>query len=204
MRKDNVCCYVLLSVAFIIVNVITLRNLPPWIDEVMLLDTPYNMAVHGAWSTTAWYRVAGQYPFSTFRRSHYYKGTPHAQFVRWGRHFADVAASMLNPQTINTLRRHQAEGHTVCVVTASIDEWVRPVCERLGVGMVIATRIEVAPDGRLTGRFLSRNCHGPEKVTRLFEVFPHRRAYKLYAYGNSRGDADLLALADEGVTIRPP
>lgn len=51
---------------FIIVNLITLSNLAPWIDEVMFLDTSYNAAVHGQWETTAWYRVAGQYPFPTY------------------------------------------------------------------------------------------------------------------------------------------
>ena len=58
--------YYLLSLAFITVNLITLSNLFPWIDEVMMLDTSYNAAFHGAWETTAWYRVAGQYPFSTY------------------------------------------------------------------------------------------------------------------------------------------
>ncbi len=58
--------YILLSLTFMIVNIITLSNLPPWIDEVMMLDTSYNMAIHGSWETTAWYRVAGQHPFSTY------------------------------------------------------------------------------------------------------------------------------------------
>ncbi len=58
--------YILLSLAFVIVNVLTLSNLAPWIDEVMFLDTSYNAAFHGSWATTAWYRVAGQYPFSTY------------------------------------------------------------------------------------------------------------------------------------------
>lgn len=58
--------YILLSLTFIIVNLITLGNLVPWIDEVMILDTSYNAAVHGTWETTAWYRVAGQSPFSTY------------------------------------------------------------------------------------------------------------------------------------------
>ena len=58
--------YVLLSMAFAFVNAITLSHLSPWIDEVMMLDTSYNMAFHGSWETTAWYRVVGQYPFSTY------------------------------------------------------------------------------------------------------------------------------------------
>lgn len=56
----------MISATFVILNIFTLGNLAPWIDEVMLLDTSYNAAVHGSWETTAWYRVAGQYPFSTY------------------------------------------------------------------------------------------------------------------------------------------
>lgn len=66
LRNACTYTYVLLSLAFIVVNVFTLSNLSPWIDEVMMLDTSYNMAVHGSWETTAWYRVAGQYPFPTY------------------------------------------------------------------------------------------------------------------------------------------
>ena len=64
-RSACINTYILLSLAFIGINLATLSNLPPWIDEVMMLDTSYNAAVHQCWTTTAWYRVAGQYPFST-------------------------------------------------------------------------------------------------------------------------------------------
>ena len=133
--------------------------------------------------------------------SHFYKGTSYQQFKWWGRRFADVAETMLNRQVVETLRQHLAARHTVCVVTASIDEWVRPVCERLGVGTLLATRVEIAADGTLTGRFLSPNCHGAQKVARLLEAFPQRETYMLYAYGDSRGDNELLAFADKGFRI---
>ena len=64
--QNQTLTYFLLSMAFIAFNLITLSNLPPWIDEVMILDTSYNAAVHGSWETTAWYRVVGQHPFSTY------------------------------------------------------------------------------------------------------------------------------------------
>lgn len=133
--------------------------------------------------------------------SHFYKGMAHGQFTQLGRDFADVAETMLNHRTVSVLRRHLAAGHTVCVVTASIGEWVRPVCERLGVSTVIATRVDVSAEGILTGRFHSPNCYGPEKVVRLLEAFPQRQNYKLYVYGDSRGDDELLALADEGIQV---
>lgn len=66
MGKPCTYTYILLSLAFIFVNLITLSNLTPWIDEVMMLDTSYNAAFHGVWETTAWYRVVGEHPFSTY------------------------------------------------------------------------------------------------------------------------------------------
>lgn len=66
MGRNYIYTYVLLSLIFIIVNLITLSNLTPWVDEVMILDTSYNAAFHGSWETTAWYRVARQSPFSTY------------------------------------------------------------------------------------------------------------------------------------------
>lgn len=60
------CTYLFLSLVFTVINWVTLKNVMPWIDEVMFLDTSYNAVFHHFWSTTAWYRVAGEYPFSTY------------------------------------------------------------------------------------------------------------------------------------------
>ena len=60
------CTYLFLSLVFTVINLFTLKNFMPWIDEVMFLDTSYNAVFHDSWSTTAWYRVAGEYPFSTY------------------------------------------------------------------------------------------------------------------------------------------
>lgn len=60
------CTYLFLSLVFTVINLFTLKNVMPWIDEVMFLDTSYNAVYHHSWSTTAWYRVAGEYPFSTY------------------------------------------------------------------------------------------------------------------------------------------
>ena len=52
-------------------------------------------------------------------------------------------------------------------------------------------------EGVLTGRFLTKNCYGEEKVTRLLQLFPERTQYWLTAYGDSRGDFELLDFANE-------
>ena len=61
---------------------------------------------------------------------------------------------------------------------------------------IAGTQIEVI-NGKLTGRFLTRNCYGKEKVGRLLQLYPDRKSYRLIAYGDSRGDRELLAFADE-------
>jgi phosphoserine phosphatase len=61
---------------------------------------------------------------------------------------------------------------------------------------VVGTQIEVI-DGKLTGRFLSKNCYGQEKVNRILSLYPNRQDYHLTAYGDSRGDKEMLAFADE-------
>ena len=50
----------------------------------------------------------------------------------------------------------------------------------------------------MTGNFLSRNCYGEEKVRRLLELEPNRNSYILYAYGDSKGDKELIEFADKG------
>lgn len=84
----------------------------------------------------------------------------------------------------------------MAVVTASIDNWVKPffseVCPN---AIVVGTQIEVK-DGIVTGSFASKNCYGAEKVNRIKELFPDREQYHITAYGDSSGDSEMLKYAD--------
>ena len=62
---------------------------------------------------------------------------------------------------------------------------------------MLGTQIEVI-DGILTGRFISPNCYGIEKVRRIKQVLVEPRShYYIIAYGDSRGDKEMLDYADE-------
>ena len=52
-------------------------------------------------------------------------------------------------------------------------------------------------NGHLSGLFLTQNCYGEEKVRRILALYPDRSEYHLIAFGDSRGDKELLAFADE-------
>ena len=124
------------------------------------------------------------------------------RFAGLGRRFADVAGRLRRKEATDLLQQYVASGATVYVVSASMEEWVRPWCEKLGVKDVLCTKVEVGGDGRLTGRLKTPNCYGQEKVNRILEVEPQRQGYPLYAYWDSRGDREMIAFADKGGYVR--
>ncbi len=126
----------------------------------------------------------------------FYRNMSLADFDQRCLRFSRELAAIERPEALAALKWHVEQGHTVVIISASLENWIRPWAEKQGVQHVLATSAEVI-DGRLTGRFLSRNCHGTEKVQRLRRLFPDRDAYELYAYGDSKsGDGPLLADAD--------
>ena len=114
--------------------------------------------------------------------------------------FALSHRHLLRPDTVRLLQQALSEGAEVLVVSASIDNWVQPFFSTFHLPPstfhVLCTQIEVI-DGRLTGRFLTPNCYGQEKVRRILALHPDRSTYHLTAYGDSLGDRELLAFADE-------
>ena len=125
--------------------------------------------------------------------AHFFKGMTIEAFDDLCQRFAHDNLHLLRSQGIKTLMQAQDDGAEVVIVSASIDNWVQPFFADL---TVLGTQIEVE-NGLLTGRFLTNNCYGQEKVNRILARYPNREDYHLTAYGDSRGDKELLAFADE-------
>ena len=133
--------------------------------------------------------------------------------------FAKEKSSLLRKKGMAAVNKAVMDGDQVVIISASIENWVAPFFRTIaqaplsspsggesepslegrseGAINIIGTQIQVI-DGKLTGYFLTKNCHGQEKVRRLLEQYPNRREYKLVAYGDSKGDIPLLDFADEG------
>ena len=133
------------------------------------------------------------------------RGVDAAALDRLGVTFAhDFVSGRLRPDTTARLRRHLELGHTVVLASASLEPYVIPIGESLGVHGVVCTRLEQDATGRLTGRLQGANCRGPEKARRLrawLEAAGLADA-EVWAYGDSAGDAELLAQADHPVWVR--
>ena len=131
-----------------------------------------------------------------------FSGVPIATLETDGARFArEVHDRRLRPDVLGSLRGHLDAGDTVLLVSASFDVYLRPLAELLGVHDVLAVRLETDGAGVLTGRLDGPNCRGPEKVVRLHDWLDRhaggRAAVHLSAYGDSSGDRELLADADD-------
>ena len=112
----------------------------------------------------------------------------------------ELVARRLVGRTCRRLEWHRRLGHALVIVSASPELYVDPIARRLGFDAVLATRLEVDGDGRLTGRLSGANVRADEKVRRL-RAHLGATQVRLWAYGNSRDDAELLAAADEPVLV---
>lgn len=93
---------------------------------------------------------------------------------------------------IQNIDRTQTECY---IVSASLDIWVKPFAEKLNIKL-LATQAEFADD-IFTGNFIGKNCNGPEKVKRIIEAVKGRKFDKIIAFGDTSGDREMLAWADE-------
>lgn len=136
----------------------------------------------------------------------YFKGMSIDNFDLVCRRFAHHNQRFMRQKALDKLREIFHNNETLCVVSASIDNWVRPFFDNISKASrsdfrVIGTEVEVDTDGVLTGRFRTHNCYGAEKVRRVLEAMPqlksNRDDFWVVACGDSRGDKELLEFADE-------
>lgn len=134
--------------------------------------------------------------------SHFFRNMLERDFNALCESFAREYADMFRTKGLKAMEDALEKGDSVLVVSASIDNWVKPCLEQFIAPnpkfKVLGTQIEVEK-GRLTGRFATPNCYGTEKVRRLEEYLSSldRQPSHIIAYGDSRGDKEMLAYANE-------
>jgi|APSaa5957512535_1039671.scaffolds.fasta_scaffold51479_2 phosphatidylglycerophosphatase C len=107
------------------------------------------------------------------------------------KHINDI----LRPKAMQKIRQHKDQGHKVVIVSASIECWIKPWCDKHDLDL-ISTKLEMA-EGVVTGKFSTKNCYGVEKKHRIKEVYNLDDYDYIYAYGDSQGDLEMLGIADK-------
>jgi len=132
---------------------------------------------------------------------HLFRGRPAAQVDELSRAYVPTLVELLRPELVERIGWHRAEGHAVVIVSASLGVYLRPLANHLGLDAALAVELVTGADGVLTGAVVGDlNTRGPEKVARLRawagQRFGAGEPFELWAYGDSSGDEDMLALAD--------
>ena len=129
-------------------------------------------------------------------------GKAHARFMR------EVIDPLLRPAALELVRRHQASGDRVALVTATNDFVTAPIARALGIPDLIAVRLERGAGGTITGRIDGTPSFREGKVTRVSEWL--REAGQDWAdfaaisvYSDSVNDLPLLERATEPVATNP-
>ncbi len=127
----------------------------------------------------------------------FFKGIPIEKLHQQGNIFATTRLKeLLRPDALKRIKWHIDQGHECILISASLDIYLRPWAEQMGFQHTLTSSLKVDANDNITGRLNGLNCWGPEKTRRLEEICGQRDQYILYAYGDSRGDKELLNTTD--------
>lgn len=149
----------------------------------------------------------GRYPNDKAKERffrHCFGGMTEGDFNALCSRFARERQDIWRMETKAKLKEALQNGAQVLVVSASASQWVRPFLDvefSADEVTLLSTELEIS-DGKVTGRLSKKNCRGAEKVRRIKELLPDRSSYHLTAFGDSSGDNEMLAYADEAVRIK--
>jgi phosphatidylglycerophosphatase C len=133
-----------------------------------------------------------------------FRGRRIADVEAEGRIFASyVQTRRLRPDVIARLRWHQKMGHRTVMVSASLRPYLEPLATALGMDRAICT--DVVRLGDRYGEHLDGgNCRAGRKAERLGAWLTSEGIAdaEIWAYGDSRGDRELLAMAHHPVWVR--
>ncbi|MBQ4888308.1 hypothetical protein A9267_04605 [Shewanella sp. UCD-FRSSP16_17] len=113
-----------------------------------------------------------------------------------GKDYAQTLDQLVMTQANKRLQWHRAQGDIIVIVSASLDTYLTPWCDKHQFQLICATLNTKGQ--RLTGTYKNGDCSGAEKARRVSAEFNLDSFDTVYAYGDTDEDKQLLALADVG------
>ena len=126
--------------------------------------------------------------------SHFFKGMRIKNFVQLASKYSlTMIDKIVCLDALERINWHKNNGDKVVVVSASINTWLIPWCDKNNIDL-LATELEIS-NNTITGKLSSKNCHGVEKVNRIKERYQLENYKIIFAYGDTKGDKAMLELA---------
>lgn len=124
-------------------------------------------------------------------------GAGREQMERYvGQFVGKLVADGLRPGALAQIRQHREAGHTLVMVTASMDYYAAPIGALLGFDLVVATRSTHDDAGCLMAVIAGENCYGQPKMDMLLAALD-KGSGPTIAYSDHVSDLPLLDWASE-------
>ncbi len=109
--------------------------------------------------------------------------------------------SKLFPTMMRRMNWHQQEGHTMILLSASLDLWLEPWCTKHGYKLISTQAL--FRNNRFMGFRDNLNVKGELKLTLAKKQYSFKENYT-YAYGNEPSDQFIVNAADKGYLLKHP
>ena len=133
------------------------------------------------------------------------KNRPLKEIMSWRDDFiASKITPMLLGKAQQLIKKHQAAGEQIIIITATNRFITEPIAKLYGIDILIATEPEF--DGeRYTGNVIGTPCYREGKITRLEEWMAQNEASLegSYFYSDSHNDLPLLQIVENPVAVDP-
>ena len=185
----------------------TITTRETFADFVRTAAPPERVA-RGRWQLAPWiagYRL-GMVSGTTVRAKIVdvaFRGLDAATLRERGEDFArQVLPPLLRPEAMARIAWHRQRGDRVVVVSGGFDLYLAPWCAAHALDLICSSLHSV--EGVLTGRYQGAQCVNEEKARQVQARYPRAQYREVHAYGDTREDRALLALADHVAYRRMP
>ncbi len=128
--------------------------------------------------------------------SRFFKGKQISEIENRAAKFAqEVIPGLIRPGAQEALNELSDSRESLYICSASITPYLKSWGEGQNIHNILATELEVE-NGICTGRIKGWNVWGPGKVRRILAEFSPRSVKISHAYGDSRGDKEMLHAAE--------
>ena len=118
--------------------------------------------------------------------------------------FAEVVAPTIYPEAVEAVRKHEAQGHIIAIISGATRFVVQPLAEKLGIEHMLYTRLEVE-NGQFTGRVVEPICFEEGKIYWLQQFIEEHGIdlAKSYFYTDSITDQPLMDIVGHPIATNP-
>lgn len=120
------------------------------------------------------------------------------ELEKYGKEFyhSNFLNEIIKKSAMKTIINHQKLKHEVIIVSASSDVWLNEWCVENNLKL-ISNKLKFNQNNIYNGGFSTKYCWGIEKVNRIKKEINLSKYNSIYAYGDSRGDKEMLELASK-------